>query len=179
MDADYVRSALLQKNYFPNHRTRSPELPPFVHSSALTPAVAGAIASAGPPTTPYRGCDFVQYTLTRFNGGPRVCGIPHPYPYSVLVRRIHADWARIEPQLQSEASAIKPQAHKDGRLFVMDYGTQKSKSKRYLDNQSCASYVAKADIANFYPSLYTHSIPWAVVGIDAAKANTNNWQLYL
>jgi hypothetical protein len=56
----------------------------------------------------------------------------------------------------------------------MDYGDHRFKSRRYLDNQACAAFIAKADISSFYPSLYTHSIPWAIVGIDAAKANTSN-----
>lgn len=174
MDANFVRLALLQRNYFPNHRARSPEVPPFLHTRNLTPAVAQAIIRAGAPSQPYKGCDYTLYTLTRFNGGPRVCGIPHPYPYCVLVERIHSDWNRIEPQIQSQVSEIQARPHTDGRLFVMDYGDHQFKSKRYLDNQSCASFIAKADIANFYPSLYTHSIPWAIVGIDTAKSNTKN-----
>lgn len=108
------------------------------------------------------------------NGGPRVCGIPHPFPYATLVERIHSDWLRIEPQIASRSSAIQPKQHPDGRLFVMDYGDQHATSQRYLDKQSCAKFVVKADISNFYPSLYTHSIPWAIIGIDAAKQNISN-----
>lgn len=174
MDANFVRLALLQKNYFPNHRSRSPELPPFLHTRNLTPVIANEIIQAGPPSRPYKGCDYTLYTLTRFNGGPRVCGIPHPYPYCVLVSRIHTDWTRIEAQTQSSVSEIQARPHPDGPLFIIDYGTHASKSRRYLDNQSGASYVAKTDISNFYPSLYTHSIPWSIVGIDVAKGNTNN-----
>lgn len=175
MDANFVREALLQHNYFPNHKTKSRELPPSFHTNRLTPAVAQAIVAAGYPSIgKYKGCDYTQYTLTRFNGGPRVCGIPHPFPYCVLVERIHKDWHRIEPQLTSDSSAIQAKRHPDGRLFVMDYGGQKATSDRYLRKQSCAKFIAKADIANFYPSLYTHSIPWAIVGIDNAKANTSN-----
>jgi hypothetical protein len=174
MDADFVRLALLQHNYFPNHRTISPEVPPFFHTRRLTPVVARAIIQAGKPTQPYKGCDYTLYTLTRFNGGPRVCGIPHPYPYCVLVERIHSEWSRIEPQIQSRVSEIQARKHPDGRLFVMDYGDHRFKSQRYLDNQACAAFIARADIANFYPSLYTHSIPWAIVGIDSAKNNTAN-----
>lgn len=174
MDADFVRTALLQHNYYPNHRTISPELPPFFHTRNLTPAVAASVIHAGKPTQPYKGCDYTIFTLTRFNGGPRVCGIPHPYPYCVLTERIHSDWRRIEPQIQSNVSEIQARPHPDGRLFVMDYGDHRFKSKRYLDNQACAAFIAKADIASFYPSLYTHSVPWAIVGIDAAKANISN-----
>ena len=154
-------------------------MPTCFHTRRLTPAIAQAIVAAGPPAAgKYKGCDYSQYTLTRFNGGPRVCGIPHPYPYSVLVERIHKDWARIEPQIASNSSAIQPKEHPDGRLFIMDYGGQHATSQRYLNKQSCAKFVVKADIANFYPSLYTHAIPWAIVGIDTAKQNTSAVQWY-
>ena len=33
-------------------------------------------------------------------------------------------------------------------------------------------YLLKTDIARFYPSIYTHSIPWALHGKDAARADT-------
>lgn len=35
-------------------------------------------------------------------------------------------------------------------------------------------YMIHADISKCYPSIYTHAIPWALVGKDAAKANVKN-----
>ena len=174
MDREFLRRALLGENYFPNHRTKSRELPPFFHTRNLTPQVASDLIAAGVPTAPYKGCDYVPYTLTRFNGGPRVCGIPHPFAYCTLVQRIYDSWPRLAPSLITSSSVITPRQHPDGRLFIMDYGSHRAKSDRYLKRQSCASFTAHADISNFYPSLYTHAIPWAIVGIDAAKQNTNN-----
>ena len=173
MLADEVRLALLQRNYFPNHRTKSSEMPPCFTSEALTPAVAAKLANAAPYAGPKRGCDFVPYTLTRFNGGPRMCGIPHPYAYTRLVERIHTDWSRIEPLVKSDSSQITAKLHKDGRIFVMDYESQFSRSRSYLEKQGAKKYVAKADISHFYPSIYTHAISWAAVGIEEAKKNTS------
>ena len=32
-------------------------------------------------------------------------------------------------------------------------------------------YQVKADISNFFPSIYTHSIPWALIGKKLSKEN--------
>jgi hypothetical protein len=37
-------------------------------------------------------------------------------------------------------------------------------------------YFLRTDISQFYPSIYTHSIPWALHGKTAAKANKGNTQ---
>lgn len=105
--------------------------------------------------------------------GPRLCGIPHPYPYCRLVERIHGEWNRIEPLLTSKSSQIQAKLHADGRLFVMDYESQYNRSQAYLERQATMKYVARADISHFYPSIYTHSLAWAAVGLDEAKANQN------
>lgn len=41
-------------------------------------------------------------------------------------------------------------------------------------------YIAKADISNCFPSIYTHSIPWALIGKEEAKSkskpeNSDEW----
>jgi hypothetical protein len=177
MNRDFVRDALLQRNYFPNQKEKSPELPPCFETSGLTAGVAQQLRSAGPPFGASKGHDYAPYTLTRFNGGPRVCGIPHPYAYCRLVLQIHTSWNSLEPHLASDASAIQPTEHTDGRLFIMNYGSQRAKASRYIRKSSGAKFVAHADISNFFPSIYTHAIPWAVVGVDAAKkqGGSNKW----
>lgn len=38
-----------------------------------------------------------------------------------------------------------------------------------IENYINYQWMAKTDITNFYPSIYTHSIPWAIVGKEVAK----------
>ena len=35
-------------------------------------------------------------------------------------------------------------------------------------------FVVRADISNFFPSIYSHAIPWALVGIPESKKNKSN-----
>ena len=39
-------------------------------------------------------------------------------------------------------------------------------------------YKVKADISTCFPSIYTHAIPWALVGKNNAKENRNSKKEY-
>ena len=39
-----------------------------------------------------------------------------------------------------------------------------------IHNNSISKYLVEADISTCFPSIYTHSIPWALVGKDVAKS---------
>ena len=39
-------------------------------------------------------------------------------------------------------------------------------------------YIIHADISKFYPSMYTHAIPWVLVGKDVEKNKTNEKEWY-
>ena len=43
--------------------------------------------------------------------------------------------------------------------------------------RASARYVLQTDIVNFYPSIYTHVIPWALHSKSVAKQNRNNFNL--
>ena len=51
----------------------------------------------------------------------------------------------------------------------MSYSSWMTKTLGGLKLRLTAKFVAKADISSFYSSIYTHSIPWALVGLQAAK----------
>ncbi|MFP3360814.1 RNA-directed DNA polymerase, partial [Planococcus sp. SIMBA_143] len=39
-------------------------------------------------------------------------------------------------------------------------------------------YRVRTDIANFYKSIYSHSLPWALIGIAEAKGNRGSSHWY-
>ena len=53
----------------------------------------------------------------------------------------------------------------------------KGKIKRE-ENRIGKKHIFKTDIQNFYPSIYTHSIPWILVGKSLAKKNKSNNKEY-
>ena len=169
--AAFVYEALLGHNYLPAQRRKKEELPPIFRSETFTPSAAAPLL-AMKPKSKVRGFDLVEYRATKFNAVARSYAIPHPIAYAQLSNCISTNWSSIEPFQLSDVSMIRPRQHRDGRIIIMDYekfASRASRVRRLAFNQR---YVAKADVASCFPGIYTHAIPWAVVGKAAAKVVT-------
>ena len=57
-------------------------------------------------------------------------------------------------------------------LFLMNYKNWIDDGTPEPDIYLGKRYMVHADISKCYPSIYTHAIPWALVGKDVAKDNT-------
>ncbi len=172
----YVLNALLRRNYFPTVRTVTEELPPIITSKTFKPSVARrlqdsrSIASRGT----YPGYDSIDYKLTRFNGVSRNLSIPHPRAYAELALCIYKNWRKFDHISENLNSLIRPRRHKDKRIIIMNYDSHLPKARRSLDKSFGKRFRVRTDITNFYPSVYSHSVPWALVGHSKAKAHRGN-----
>ena len=173
ISADFVLEALLKHNYFPNQKEAKEDMPPLITSSAFEVEVARKLIECQENRPKSMGYDCMEYKLTRFNGVSRLCSIPHPRSYAQLACIIHENWNHLEYIVNNECSRIVPKNHNDGRIIIMDYEDGLHKIERSLQKNFGMRFMARTDISNFYPSIYTHSVPWAVVGINQAKANKN------
>lgn len=170
VDASFVLSALLQHNFLPMQKKLHEELPPIFKSVSFTPAAAAKlVAGKSRKAIGYSGYDTVAYRLTRFNGVPRECSIPHPAAYAHLSTCIHSNWGKLDYTATNAVSMIRPTTHSDGRVIIMDYENSARRSERILAMSFGRRFLAHTDIANFFPSVYSHAIPWATVGFDHAK----------
>lgn len=77
-----------------------------------------------------------------------------------------------QPRIISRIHIRKMQDKK--ALFLMNYKNWTDDGTPEPDIYLGKSYMIHADISKCYPSIYTHAIPWALVGKDAAKANVKN-----
>ncbi|WP_432769674.1 MAG: RNA-directed DNA polymerase [Sphingopyxis sp.] len=173
MGADAVAERLLRANYLPRQRTNFDELPPVFDSTTFSLDVAKKFKGLN-ETNPKYGHDAVTLTLTRADGHLRQSAIPHPAAYANLVLTIRENWGNIYPRVSSGNSYVKPRPHKDGRIIVMNYQNWIVRSLGGLRRRMSNHFLVQADVANFFPSIYTHSIAWALVGIKDAKASDNN-----
>ncbi|MED5524325.1 MAG: antiviral reverse transcriptase Drt4 [Pseudomonadota bacterium] len=164
--------ALTRYNYFPNQRESIGEIPPSISSRQFTPEVAEIIAALHSRNSGY---DIVDYRSTRYNNVPRVLGLCHPKPYADLVKCIHDNWEKISFISENESSMIKPEFHYlENRIVVMSYGEPTKKMERINELEFSNSFKVNADIANCFGSIYSHAIPWALIGQDEAKAKKDN-----
>jgi hypothetical protein len=109
---------------------------------------------------------------------PRPLAIPNPIAYRNQCKAISDSWEDLKTHFRGKTDK---QTHKISRihirkledkkhLFEMNY-KHYSKDDLDIENELSvgARFVAKADISNCFPSIYTHSIPWALVRKEEAK----------
>jgi len=85
-----------------------------------------------------------------------------------------SSWGGIEKITDNDNSVIKPKNHKDGRLIIMDYDDSQMSAHRHLSKSQNKKYIVHTDISNFFHSIYSHAIPWALVGFSESKKNKND-----
>ena len=175
LDADYILNALLRRNYLPMQKKRREELPPIFSSDTFSPDVAVVLNEQKSRS---HGYDAVEYRLTRFNGISRPLSLPHPLAYAQLCLCMSRNWESLQYIIEDEASRVLPQRHNDGRLIIMDYEMGIDKNGRSRKMSFGKEYVACTDIANFFPSIYTHAVPWALVDFPYAKSHRAKTQWF-
>lgn len=110
------------------------------------------------------------YNLARAGSFRRELAILNPIHFALLAECVVANWSDIAKLVKSRISLTTPTPTADGRaisrLHPLDI-----LPRRRAEVRSHGSFLLKADVARFYPSVYTHSIPWAVHGKVFAKAN--------
>jgi hypothetical protein len=171
VDKDFVLEALLRHNYLPTQRKASEELPPIFTTRRLTTEVAEKLVKLSTTRAEgYLGYDQIEYRITRFNYVSRPLSIPHPLPHSRLCLCIRDCWEHLEYIAENPCSGIKPQKHADERLIIMDYDDSLSKSHHTQKQSFGKRFKVHSDVSNCFPSIYSHAVPWALVGFDEAKA---------
>lgn len=169
----HVYEALLRHNYFPNQKETVGEIPPCFNSKTFTPEIAELIIKDTATKPRKQGYDCVEYSATRYNNFPRTLSIIHPKPYSLLVKHIYTNWKDIQPIKNNPSSMIKPQLHSDGRILIMNYEDTETRTIRELNDGFGCKFKVKTDISGCFSNIYSHAIPWAVVGINEAKKNAS------
>jgi len=125
--------------------------------------------------------NYIYYESIRDTNIPRQLGIPNPMAYQQLCKCLSDNWYEICDHFERYTSC---QTHKVSRihirkltnnpaLFEMNYNNWKIDGSPEPDLIMGKRYLVKVDIANFFPSIYTHSLPWALIGKSQAKIDRN------
>ena len=125
-----------------------------------------------------RAHDYIRYEVLRDINIPRHLGISHPEAYAVQSLAISRHWKEIAThcnQPNPAISRIHVRHTGSGSIFEMKY---KGRERYQLEEDEIrwmagAQYVVHADVASCFPSIYTHSIPWALHGKAASKKSAS------
>jgi hypothetical protein len=161
---------LLTNGYLPR------ELPPFFSSETLGKlSDATALDSAFTKDSPPQSM-LMQHSLLRVGGLRRRITIPNPVNYFRLARLFQNNDQMLQGHWHSSPySKTIPILHQSGERALA--GTQVDRSTARIASRVNCRYLLQTDISQFYPSIYTHSIPWVLHGKDRAKAEKRNKNL--
>lgn len=155
----------------------SDKLPPMFSSGALF----GYVENFSLPTKPERH-RYVSFCAPKNDGGVRAMGIPHPISYAQLCLTLEDSWAKIKQRMKDGCINQKYKVSRihlrkqsiSGRLFKMNYHVWQLDGDPTPLIQINATYRVTTDISMCFPSIYSHAVPWALVGKEAAKVKRGN-----
>jgi hypothetical protein len=102
--------------------------------------------------------------------------IMHPVPHALLVREIAENWHTIQKWLSRQAfSEDEILVSNDYERAIKGINFQLHRAKTNFI-EATADWLVKTDITRFYPSIYTHSIPWAAYGKENVKNNLKAYE---
>lgn len=104
----------------------------------------------------------------------RELNIPNPLAFIKLAMEIDKSFSQIYTHIhKSKLSKSIPIHYSNGRAFGPKYWHGKLIDFR-AEIYSKSRFILNTDIQKFYPSVYTHSIPWALHTKKVAKNHRNN-----
>lgn len=130
--------------------------------------------------------DYIRFNSMRNINIPRQLGIPVPMAYARMCKGLSDNWDEIRGYFHKQTdnqkfkvSRIHIRKLKDtGKLFEMNYDNWKLDGTPDDDLILGKRFLVKADISTCFPSIYSHSIPWAFVGKEEAKNHKNKKTVY-
>ena len=178
VSAAKFESAALRYQWI-NYVNEYPALPPILSTETASDEVFKTVTArfSGANSAPNKSVvKFApaQYRIARFDGKVRFMELPHPVPYFFLVQSLVKHWDKVGRLISSPNSRIRPKSYpRDNRIVVFgdSYNNNEELPSFSLNNGSpilehslVRGTVVQLDISNFFPSVYTHAIDWAVSG---------------
>ncbi len=156
---------LLTNGFFPQ------ELPPVFSTSSFASAATGSngglvehMSTGGP-----NKAETCVHNMVRSGGLRRHLGIPNPIHYSRLSWFVVQNWTALQQSSQrSPFSLTQPVDTGTNRAISASHGFSERTIRR-AELRSSGRFLLHLDINRYYPSIYTHSVPWAIHGKDVVK----------
>lgn len=161
-----TRFSLINSGLYPE------TLPPCFVSKDAKRAFHGIVGQLDGEKYHERKTEYVRYSGTKHDGSRRFFGTPNIVSYFHTSSFIWKNWSKFEHNFAlSEYSIGKPKLMGEDDERAVKVPSLSELSKHASKNLSYAPFILKADIAQCFPSIYTHSIAWAAHGIEQSKSD--------
>lgn len=126
----------------------------------------------------FRESKWVIHSLPKVGFSRRLLGIPNPFHQATLSKTISDNWGAIEKIfLKSKISSSKPTADKTGKRAIQTIHSYDQFKKERLINSFDKLFEVRSDVSRYYPTIYTHIIPWVIHGKAKAKTHRTDYTL--
>ncbi|WOF17254.1 RNA-directed DNA polymerase [Methanoplanus sp. FWC-SCC4] len=164
--------ALIRKGYFPD------VLPPQFKTSKLADILPENLKSIcqlknkGPYKKEFCSSKCCLHSIPKLKVQRRVMSIPNPFHQIILCNYLEIFWDDINEHFaKSQISLSTPIPDPESkRSFKRNISFRERTIKGILESND-ARYCLCTDISRFYPTIYTHTIPWALHGKSVSKQN--------
>lgn len=121
--------------------------------------------------------EYILFNSMRNINIPRPIGIPTPMSHARLCWCLSQNWEKIQDHYKKKTLNqkwivsrihIRKQQGNDS-LFEMNYKNWRDDGTPEPDLTIGKKYIVSVDISHCYPSIYSHVISWALVGMQVAK----------
>lgn len=115
-------------------------------------------------------CKLIDYSIPKTDNFRRNLSIPHPLHYILLAQLLEEKWVDLNDHFsKSLYSLTTPKVSEEGIKSKYNMSERINKRTNYL---AYNKYILQADIVRYYPSIYTHSISWALYTKEEAKTKS-------
>lgn len=118
----------------------------------------------------YNSSQLAVFSLAKGIYSRRKLGIPNPKQFSDLSNAIIENWSLIREthklSIYSESTPVESKAIRAVRTKSISWNKFKF---QLIEKSFDKKFELKLDISQFYPTIYTHSIPWAILGREKSK----------
>lgn len=156
-------SSLMSRGLF--HDRIVPALNANGLSAIIDELVAFADGDLNSQGKPKKSTRCVQHSYPKRKLARRILSVPHPRNQIFLVKDIVAHWTELKAICDRSPVSLTGPTISSIRALQGAY-ERKAEGVERTKRSVGTRYVLHADIARFYPSIYTHSIPWAIHGKD-------------
>jgi hypothetical protein len=163
---------LMTRGYFPDR------VIPIVNSLSILDAIPNiltfvtpkAIESMNKKQPGIHRNRAVSHSVPKRKHLRRSLAIPNPLIQCVLSEEISKGWNTLATFCAQSPLSLSVPTLSTVRAVEATHGLNKQPEFR-AQRSVGARYLLKTDIARYYPSIYTHSIPWALHGKAQARAD--------
>ena len=122
-----------------------------------------------------KDCEAEIISTPKGNHERRILHITHPVPQALLNALISRNWNTVAQWLEKSKFSFDKTVIVDGGMRAIPEPMFAAHQAHKEMIESFANWLVKSDVTRFYPSIYTHSVPWAAYGKEKVKSNLKKY----